>query len=296
MESESEIEGGKTLIERAFVMLAEGQVHLRRLSAAEPTCAPLLMFHASPVSSWVFEGLMTHLATSDPGRTLIAPDTLGNGDSAPPLGDIPDIAYFADAMVRLIDALEFETVDLFGSHTGARIACEFAAAHPDRVGRVIFDGVIEYDEEMRADVIRNYAPTRLPDEYGGQFAWAFNFVRDQALYFPYYKRDPEHRLGGAMPPPEILNRAALDVLKSLGTYAKPYVAAFAYKAYERMAAITAPTLLLKTSTELPVLNAAVATAATHLRNAAIAAVAGDAAKAEVMTRFLRGEPQTAEAQ
>jgi pimeloyl-ACP methyl ester carboxylesterase len=279
------------MIERAFVTVREGQMHLRRRVAEKLTCPPLMLFHASPVSSWVLEGLMEALGAANPGRTLIAPDTLGNGDSAAPEGEAPDIAYFADSMRRLADALELETVDLYGSHTGARIACEFAAAFPDRVGRAIFDGIIEYDDAMRADIVENYAPRVTPDDYGRHLVWAFNFVRDQALYFPYFRRDPEHRLAGAMAPAPVLHRATLDVLKALDTYSKPYLAAFQYRAYERMAAIDAPVLLLKPETELPILNAAIATAAQRLAHAEIASIAGgDAAKAAAMTAFLDRPP------
>ena len=274
-------------IERAFVTLKEGQVHLRQSTAPTPTAQPLLLLHASPVSSWAMEGLMRALGATGRSRRIIAPDTLGNGDSAPPEGEAPDIAYFADSVVRLSDALGLERIDIYGSHTGARIACEVAAAHPDRVGKAIFDGIIEYDDAMRADIVANYAPVMQPDDYGRHMVWAFNFVRDQALYFPYFKRDPAHRLAGAMPPAEVLHRAALDVLKTLDSYSKPYLAAFQYRAYERMTAIQSPVLLLKPETELPILNAAIATAAARLKHAQIASVAGgDAAKAEAIATFL----------
>jgi pimeloyl-ACP methyl ester carboxylesterase len=278
-------------IERSFVALREGQVHLRRLPAAADRAAtpdiPILMLHASPSSSWSLQGLMTALRSAGRNATMIAPDTLGNGDSVPPGVEKPDIAYFADSMRRFVDTLGLERVDVYGAHTGARIACELAAAFPERVRRVVLDGIIEYDDDMRRLIIENYAPRVEPDDYGRQFLWAFNFVRDQALHFPWFMRDPAHRLSVTMPPAPILHRATLDVLKALDTYAKPYIAAFEYRAYSRMPLIRAPVLLLKPDTELPVLTAAVAKAASLLRDARIAAVpAGDAAKAAAMAAFL----------
>jgi pimeloyl-ACP methyl ester carboxylesterase len=276
------------MIEREFIRLAEGQLHLRKIVPADPLGLPLLMFHASPVSSWSLQGLMEALVARGHRGVILAPDTLGNGDSAVPACESPDIAYFADSMLRLIDALGVDRVDVYGAHTGARIACEFAAAYPARVGRVILDGIIEYDDEMRADITANYAPVVAPDDYGRHLLWAFNFVRDQALYFPYFRRDPAHRLGGLMPPAAILHRATLDVLKTLDSYSKPYLAAFAYRAYDRMADILAPVLLLKPATELPILNEAVASAAARLRHHSIAEVAaGDPAKADAMETFLQ---------
>jgi pimeloyl-ACP methyl ester carboxylesterase len=275
------------MIERAFVTLAEGQMHLRRIAGDPGAGRPLLLCHASPSSSWGLVGLMQALGAAGHRGTIIAPDTLGNGDSVAPAGEHPDIAYFADSKRRLIDALGFERVDVYGGHTGARIACEFAAAFPDRVGRVILDGIMEYGEDMKRLVVENYAPKIVPDEYGRQLIWAFNFVRDQAHYFPYFMRDPAHRLAGAVPDPAILHRATLDVLKALDTYMKPYIAAFEYPANSRMPQVQAPVLLLRPDAELPVLNAAIETALAKLQRASVARVApGDAPKAAAIAAFL----------
>ncbi len=281
-------------IERQFVALREGQLHLRRLEApANDTNLPVpaaLLLHPSPASSWFMQGLMMELRKAGCNAALIAPDTLGNGDSAPPGIDRPGIAYFADSMRRMIDELALDRVDLYGSHTGARIACEFAAAYPDRVRRVVLDGIVEYGDDMRNAIIENYAPRIEPDEFGRHFIWAFNFVRDQALHFPWFMRHPEHRLSVPVPPAAVLHRAALDVLKALDTYADPYIAAFEYRAYERMPNVEAPVLLLKADSELPVLQAAVAKAASLLRDAHIATVTGgDTAKAKAIAGFLATE-------
>ncbi len=278
------------MIERAFVTLAEGQMHLRRILGPDTKARPLLLFHASPSSSWGLEGLMQALVAAGRRGTIIAPDTLGNGDSVAPAEEHPDIAYFADSKRRLAEALGYERVDVYGGHTGARIACEFAAAFPHRVGRVILDGIMEYDEAMKRLVVENYAPRIVPDEYGRQLIWAFNFVRDQAHYFPYFMRDAAHRLGGVVPDPATLHRATLDVLKALDTYSKPYVAAFEYPAWSRLPKVQAPVLLLRPDAELPVLNAAIETAQQKLPGASVARVApGDAAKAAAIATFLAQE-------
>lgn len=276
-------------IERAFVRLDEGQVHLRRLPAADPGATPLLICHASPASSWFMQGLMLALREAGHRGEIIAPDTLGNGDSPPPAGDEPDMAYFSASMDRMCDALGLGAVDAYGTHTGARIVCELAAGHPGRVRRLVLDGITEYADDLREAVIANYAPVVEPDEYGRHLIWAFNFVRDQSLFFPHFMKKPEQRLAVPIPSPDVLHRATLDVLKALGTYSKPYLAAFRYRAYERMPLVSAPTLLLKAENELALLNQSVATALGLLPNGrAEASGPAPADKARIIAAFLEG--------
>jgi pimeloyl-ACP methyl ester carboxylesterase len=272
------------LVDRDFVRIAEGQVHLHRIDAPQADRPPVLLLHASPASSRFMVPLMQ--AVADGRRMVIAPDTLGNGDSPAPMGDAPDIAYFAGSMIRLADAMGVERFDVYGSHTGARSACEQAAAYPDRVRRAVFDGITEYDEEVRQRILAHYAPTVVPDDYGQHLVWAFNFVRDQALYFPYFDRRAENRLPGDIPPAGVLNDVVIDVLKALDTYHKPYLAAFSYPAFERMKAIKGPVLLLRAAKELAVLNAAIASALESLSEGCSAPVESDpAAKAAAMLEF-----------
>lgn len=245
---------GAAQVERGFCRIAEGQVHYRTIAGGKSDL-PIFLLHASPSSSRSQIALAQ--ALGDLGRTVYAPDTLGNGDSPRPAVENPDISYFADSMVRMADSLGIDRFAVFGSHTGARIACEMAAAHPDRISHVIFDGIKEYDAEMREHIISNYAPTVAPDDHGAHMVWAFHFVRDQALYFPHFERNPEHRLPGFMPTARQIHEGAIDVLKAMDTYAKPYIAAFRYLASERIPAIQSPALFLKAERELAVLNAAV---------------------------------------
>jgi len=276
------------MIERAFVTLAEGQMHLRRMAGDDGV--PLVLLHASPASGWFMQGLMRALRAAGHCAPILAPDTLGNGDSAPPAPEHPDIAYFAGSIVRMLDALGIERIDVYGTHTGARIACEFAAAYPDRCRRLILDGITEYPDDLREAVIAHYAPRVEPDAYGRHLLWAFNFCRDQALFFPHFMQDAEHRLSVPMPPPEILHRITLDVLKSWDSYSKPYIAAFEYRAFERMALVRAPALLLKPTSELALLNASVERALEILPDGrAVTLPPGDAAKAAAIAAFIAGE-------
>ena len=274
-------------VERAFFRIAEGQVHLRMVRGTDEGKPPVILLHASPSSSRFMVPLAQEIALVT-GRTVYAPDTLGNGDSPPPAEDDPEISYFADSVVRLADALGLDRFAVYGSHTGARIACELAAAFPERIEATILDGIKEYDDETRERIIANYAPMVKPDDHGTHMVWAFHFVRDQAIYFPHFQRDPEHRLPGFMPPANVLHDAAIDVLKALDTYAKPYIAAFRYRALQRLPDITGRVLLMKAERELAVLNAAVEEMAALIPGGETVAVASNPkAKAEAIGKFLK---------
>jgi pimeloyl-ACP methyl ester carboxylesterase len=123
-------------IERAFVRIKEGQVHYRR-TMEKNDGRPLVTLHMSPVAS---SFLVTLLETLDDGsRRLIAPDTLGNGDSCPLFNTNAEIPDFAEALSRALDALGIDEIDLYGVRTGSMIATELALLQPDRVKRLILD-------------------------------------------------------------------------------------------------------------------------------------------------------------
>jgi pimeloyl-ACP methyl ester carboxylesterase len=248
---------------------------------------PLVLLHASPGSSRGLEALMAGIAATD-GRALIAPDTLGNGDSAPPSADDPDIAYYAGATLRVLDALGIERFDLYGTHTGARTACEMAILAPERINRLIFDGIGEYDAAMQAVLLADYAPEMAPDDYGRQFIWAFNFVRDQALHFPHFLRDPGHRLmTRAVPDAAELHDRTIEVVKSLGSYHKAYRAAFRYAASARLPQVAAPSAFLSPADDLPSLRAKAAGYAAMMQDARVVEIgAGPASRAEAVLDFI----------
>ncbi len=242
------------LMERRFTRIAEGLVHLRIM---EGDGIPVLMIHASPASARGLEPLMEALKETGVTAPLLAPDTLGNGDSAPPAEEAPEIAYYADSLRRVLDTLGIDRVDLYGAHTGARTACEFAILFPDRVRRLILDGIVDYPPELKREILAQYAPAVVPEEDGTHLLWAFNFVRDQVFHFPYFRRDPAHRqTNRAMPTPEYLHAHVVDVLKGLTTYHKAYGAAFRYPVKERLPLVRVPTLVLQADVEPQALQSA----------------------------------------
>jgi pimeloyl-ACP methyl ester carboxylesterase len=272
---------------RGFASIREGQVHYRS-GGESSTARPLWMVHASPASSVTLVPLMRELGRS---RRVIAPDTLGNGDSAPPAPQVPDMTYYADASLRVMDALGIDKADLYGSHTGAHIVTEMALARPDRFGRMILDGIGMFSPEDKAELLARYAPSVQPDSFGTQFHWAWHFVRDQAWFFPYFRRDAAHLRGLGMPGAEVLHQTTLEVLKAVRTYHHAYRAAFAHPDRERLPLVQLPTLVMADASDP--LREGVASAAQLLPGARSliwddAANPGAAAKARMLESFLDG--------
>lgn len=274
-----------TIIDRGFVRIAEGLVHYRSAGAAAGV--PLVMLHASPASSVLLEPLMEALAGP---RRVIAPDTLGNGDSVPMQCEQPELVDYADASVRVMDALGLETVDIYGSHTGAHIAIEMAIARPDRVRSVVLDGVGMWAGAERQELLEQYAPAVKPDAYGSQMFWATQFVRDQAWFFPHFRKDRLHNRGVGAMPAETLHIMTVEVLKALTTYHLAYRAVFRNPPHTRLPLVTAPTLVMADRDDP--LAPGCAEAAALLRDGRAKIVDGASpaevlqAKAEVIRQFL----------
>ncbi|MFT7288205.1 MAG: pimeloyl-ACP methyl ester carboxylesterase [Halieaceae bacterium] len=226
------------VIERGFLRLDEGLVHYRERSGdTDSTLPPLLLLHASPSSSITMEPIMAAYA---PGRRLIAPDTPGNGDSVRPAPGQPGMEDYADMLDRFCDRLDLGAVDIFGSHTGAHIGVELAARRPERVRSLSVDGILVLDDAERADYLANYAPAQQVDEAGAQFHWAWQYIRDQMIFFPHFKKDLTHLRAGGIFDPVFLHNLTMDVLGSLDTYHLAYEAVFRHDIAQRLAEVSCP--------------------------------------------------------
>ena len=102
-------------MKRGYIRVGKRYVHYRRAGHG----APVVLLHASPVSSAMFlEQLEVYARHFD----AIAIDTPGYGLSTPLDHPAPEVADFADAVVETLDALGIDRCILYGRHTGASIA------------------------------------------------------------------------------------------------------------------------------------------------------------------------------
>jgi len=149
-----------------------------------------------------------------------------------------------------LDALGIERFDIYGTHTGGSIAAEIAIQAPSRVRKLILDGIGLYPDDLQAELLGRYAPEMKPDLHGAHMNWAWHFVRDTYMFWPWYATDAAHRRSLGLPPPQVLHDKVLDVLKAIGTYHLSYRAAFRYDKRKQFARIKVPTMAACAATDM----------------------------------------------
>lgn len=232
-------------LKRRFADVGALQVHYREGGSGGAT--PLVMIHASPGASRQVAPLAALLAN---GRRVVAPDTAGNGDSDAlpnPVPAIPDLAAHARAAIdKIVDG----KIDLYGSHTGASIAMEIALAAPEKVRRLVIDGMGLYAADEQSDVLRNYAREIAPDLEGTHLLKVWHFCRDQYLFWPYYNRTAEGRLPNGLPDAEEFHDFVVEVLKAMRTYHRSYRAAFRHPKRDSLVKLKLPVLVLTSPSDM----------------------------------------------
>ncbi|MGY8963286.1 MAG: alpha/beta fold hydrolase [Rhodospirillales bacterium] len=137
-------------LESKFTNTRHGKVHYRAIGDGPP----LILLHATPRSSRSFLSLMPHLATH---HRVIAPDTLGFGDSGP-LPKQVTIKILAEAMADVLNTLDIKPAAVFGLHTGNKIGVALTSIWPELVSRLIICGMthsIILDRAAREAAIRS---------------------------------------------------------------------------------------------------------------------------------------------
>jgi pimeloyl-ACP methyl ester carboxylesterase len=131
------------VIRRGYVDVAGGQIHYRHRAG---TGTPIVCFHQTASSSAMFERVMADY----PGpESIYALDTPGFGGSYDP-PDQPSMAAYADVMAEAIRNLKLGAVHLFGHHTGACVAVEIAARHPELAASLAMIGPVTITREEAA--------------------------------------------------------------------------------------------------------------------------------------------------
>lgn len=227
-------------ITRHFATITGGrwgarQVHYRRTGRGPVA----LCLHQSPLSSL---DMVATMARWRPHLTCIAPDTPGFGLSDPLGVPYAEMEDFADAVVEFMDALGVARAAVYGFHTGAMIALALAARHPQRVSCAVANGVVLLTDRERDDFVEHYLPPLRPSWDGAHLAWLWARLREQKIFFPWYRASAAARLPIDMATPATLQDAALDLMRSGDHYRVGYRAAFTLRSAETLRHAGAPLL------------------------------------------------------
>ena len=153
----------KINIRRGFVDADYGQIHYR-IAGKPSDKRPFVCLHQSPKSSREFIAFMK-IAGRD--RLVIAIDSPGHGESDVP-HEQPGIEDYARSILIALKVLNLDKVDLFGHHTGAKVAIEMAYQKPEAIGNIIMVSALVLTDAERTAFLAEFRPIPL-DEAGTRF-------------------------------------------------------------------------------------------------------------------------------
>jgi len=206
---------------KGYSTLPYGQLHYR--STAQKPGLPLVLLHQTPSSSTMYVALMAELA---PDFRCIAPDTPGFGQSDPLVEGVT-VKGWSTAVSSFLHSLNIERCYLFGHHTGASIAVQMAADHPDLVAKLALSGPPLLTDAQIAH-LKTTLPTTELDENG-------RFLSD--IWDRLRHKNP-------IAPLELSLRETIAALQCRDGYHDAYYAVFEQDFAGQLAALRCPVLLM----------------------------------------------------
>ena len=220
-------------VTRHFVTAGSRRVHYHR--AGEGPAVVLL--HASACSAKVMREPLEVFATH---FTALAFDTPGFGLSDLLPLDQPEIADFADALADTLQALGIDHAAVYGRHTGAQIAVEFAARHPDKCAMALTDGYPVFSGTDAWSKVDEYLQPLRPTFDGAHLVWAWFRYRDQHVFWPWNEQSRAHRADTDVPDDGFLHRGVVELLEAGDSYRVGYAAAFRHRGLEPLPRLHVP--------------------------------------------------------
>lgn len=191
------------VLRKGYVDTPDGQIHY----GVEGSGKPVLLLHQNPRSMDEYTRFIPILAKT---KKVFVMDTMGYGNSDKPPREY-SIEDYAKSVIYLLEGLGIKRTSIVGHHTGAYIACEVAAAFPERVDKLILSGLRtsfivtpEGDNEMQERVAR---ARRI--SLNTSMPWNPEIKEDGShlmFSWDYYRK-------GQGAPPEIAQRYVIDILK-----------------------------------------------------------------------------------
>lgn len=231
---------------RFFVKTAHcSALHGRHFGAGSG--APIVLLHASPMSSKALVPLAQALIDADANLSVIAFDTPGFGHSSAlsGLSAAPSLADFADTILDALTQLGIEITAIYGTATGAQIGIEIATRAPERISVLIADGACHFEPQQLENILANYFPSLQPVASGAHLTQAAEMARKLFEFFPWFETAEAYRLAGPVPEPLVLHKLARAYLSASPSYDIAYLLAFENERAEQMAKLRVNTWITR---------------------------------------------------
>ncbi len=210
------------VIDRLFVALPSGRAHVVACGAGRP----ILLLHQTPRSWDEYREVLPLLARK---YRAIAMDTVGFGDSEPLSWGTDSIEAWAAAAHRVLRALGHASAIVVGHHTGAAIAVEMAAMHPERVEALVLSASPYVDAARRAAEPGKRVIDEVTTHVDGR-----HLLDLWAMRQPFY---PQGR-------PDLLERFMIDALKAGPRAVEGHRVVGRYVMEPRLKLVRCPTLVI----------------------------------------------------
>ena len=123
-----------------YIYRNDGRIYLRKVGGGEP----VVFLHAVGLSGWAWDGVIDRFAQQYACYNIDLP---GHDRS-----DIPLTKYsmddYVDAIVDVMDATGLQRTSIVADHTGAILSLILAGRHPERVNRMVLDGLPYWNKEI----------------------------------------------------------------------------------------------------------------------------------------------------
>lgn len=217
-----------------------GQLRVRRNLEADGRT--VIVQHDAAGSSDVVDPVSRSLIGH---RPVLAVDLPGHGESDNTIGEEDvTVARYQAVVQQCLDTLGLDVVDFYGMWGGGLVGLEMAVNNPGRVKNLVMSDLIYHSEEERRSLIANYTPLWEPVWYGGHLLMIWHMMRDQGLFWPWFRRERAGILRGEpYIDPAMVNGRVLEVFKAPVMWRLAYQSHFTYPTHERLQAVKVPTLL-----------------------------------------------------
>lgn len=206
-------------VTKGFVEVEGGLVHYVRRGQGPA----LVLLHAAPCSARVMAPLQ---ALWGDHFTTLAFDLPGFGQSDMIEAEPLETRHLADRIAGAVRALGLTKVALYGRHTGAGVAVELAARHPDLCSFVLTDGFPVFAAPYSDERLAEYLPPITPSPDGGHLIWTWFRYREQHMFWPWDRPLLAHRADTDAPDTAFLHRGTIELFEAAETYQRVYASAF----------------------------------------------------------------------